>query len=186
MAVGSMRGWMAKRWPGGARWALGLAALVGVAGCASGDESYAVPERVCGVEMKEEVVRSLLPEGEELVETGKPLPAKFNYCTLVVDGEPELWVTFGTEFELYHPLEEYSHQFEDGDEITLDFVGHGGVDDDNAKIIAACSLPERPNLISNVLVSPPGGGPETAPRADLQRFAVVYMAGAKSELGCPG
>ncbi|MGD9483745.1 hypothetical protein WDH52_10860 [Streptomyces sp. TRM70308] len=164
---------------------LGLAALVAVAGCASEGEPYAVPERVCGVEMKEEVVRALLPEGEELAESGKPLPAKFNYCTLVVDGEPELWITFGTVGKLYRPLEEYPRQFEDGDEIALGFAGYGGVDDDNARISAECGLPERPSLAGNVRVSPPGGGPGTAPRSDLERFVVDYMAGAKRELGCP-
>ncbi|MGD9483746.1 hypothetical protein WDH52_10865 [Streptomyces sp. TRM70308] len=167
------------------KWALALALLTGAAGCASGNEQYAVPERVCGVPMDENVVRAVLPEGERLSQGGETLPETYNICTLLVDGSPAVRMSFSKETEYYHPLEEYAREFQDGEDIALDFPGNGGLDDENATIIVKCGLPERPNIISHMQVPPPGGATTDVSRADLERFAVDYMAGAKRELGCP-
>ncbi|MGD9483744.1 hypothetical protein WDH52_10855 [Streptomyces sp. TRM70308] len=135
--------------------------------------------------MDEDVVRAVLPEGERLSETGKPLPETYNLCVLRVDGYPAVRLSFSSETEYYHPLEEYAREFQDGEDIALDFPGNGGLDDENATIIVKCGLPERPNIISHMQVPPPGGATTDVSRADLERFAVDYMAGAKREIGCP-
>ncbi|MGD9483742.1 hypothetical protein WDH52_10845 [Streptomyces sp. TRM70308] len=180
-----MRGWMAKSWPAAARWVLGLAVLVGAAGCASGDEPYAVPERVCGVALDQAVVRAVLPAGEKVSGYGEPLTRRYGVCGLLVDGRPAVRIAFGTEEKLYSPVEAAPTKFSNGEEISLEFPGRGALDDDYVMILAECGLPERPHIIATMQVPPPGGAPAHAPRTNLERFAVDYMAGAKRELGCP-
>ncbi|MCX2971939.1 hypothetical protein, partial [Streptomyces marinisediminis] len=107
--------------------------------------------------MDENVVRAVLPEGERLSQSGEVLPEIYNFCTLLVDGSPAVRMSFSKETKYYHPLEEYAHEFQDGEDIALNFPGNGGLDDENATIIVKCGLPERPNIISHMQVPPPGG-----------------------------
>ncbi|MBW1602453.1 hypothetical protein JJV70_10090 [Streptomyces sp. JJ66] len=168
-----------------AGWAMALFSLPGITSCAFEDDKYAVPDRVCGVPMREEVVRALLTDGEELTQRGHALPVQWDNCTLEVDGDPEVRITFSREKKFHHPLEEYSEKFNNGEDIALEFTGKGGVDSDDAVIIAKCGLAERPYVIGKVSLAPPYGTPRTAPPADVSRFLVDYMAGALQELECP-
>lgn len=161
-----------------------LLVLGGVAGCSLPEEEFGVPERVCGVPLPEGTVRSVLPGGAELKESGEPLPKLYNHCDLVVDGESAVRIAFGASTEFYEPLKD--HRYRDGDEITLSLPGSGAMKSNGrTKIILKCGLPGRPNIAGTFHYPPPGGVHADPSRADMKRFAVTYMAGAKKELGCP-
>ncbi|MBW1602455.1 hypothetical protein JJV70_10100 [Streptomyces sp. JJ66] len=113
------------------------------------------------------------------------MPEKYNICGLLVDDRPAVRFSFSKEEKFYDPLHEYSRNFHNGENIPLSFTGSGALDDDYAIIIAECGLPERPYVITHIQVPPPGGVTASAPRSDLERFAVDYMAGALQELNCP-
>lgn len=161
-----------------------FAVAVTTAACGGGRE-YAVPETVCGVPLAESVVSPLLPDGKELKEAGEALPLKRDQCTLDVDGTAVLYLTFvRTDEKPYDPMSELVRdQFQNRKEIRdLPFTGKGAVGDSTAMVTTQCR--GKPNLIADLKVDERVTTEVPQRRADLEKFAAEYMAGARKKLDC--
>lgn len=164
----------------------GCVLLLTSVACGGEGREYAVPETVCGVSMREDVVAPLLPEGGELREGGASLPETRDDCWLGVDDEDVLVLTFSPVEDFHDPMgDDAEWKLADRSEIEdLPFRGAGALGDSSAMITAECGGTGPPHLVVDVEV-PEDVTPDVAQRrADVRDFSTDYVAGALRELGC--
>ncbi|MEW2069597.1 hypothetical protein [Streptomyces sp. NPDC007346] len=169
----------------------GLSLMAGLvvllAGCAGGAErEYAVPKTVCGVPVEESAVSPLLPPGPDLIEHKDSLSKERGHCSITVNHDGVISVTFSRVDRDYDPMDEsQSYKFRNRQRVTeLPFPGRGAIGDDTIMITAKCGGGGPAYLIIDVLVRK-GIEADAAPkRAEFRKFAEEYTAGAKKIIGC--
>ncbi|MDK1472909.1 hypothetical protein QNO07_05595 [Streptomyces sp. 549] len=151
-----------------------------------GGGEYALPERVCGVELAPEVVEPLLPAGESLKERGEVFPERYGDCWLVVDRADVLTVTFV-------PLDAYNDPAVEARTLRysglkplerLPFPGSGVLGDQGSVVTARCGG-AGPAYFAVQVASDSLHPAETGERREaLEAFTVAYVSGARQENGC--
>lgn len=74
-----------------------------LAGCSGEEKNYAVPDELCGAQVKSELIKSLLPSGDEIrvVDEESKSTSPHHFCEVLVDDKVELstegvWQPAGT------------------------------------------------------------------------------------------
>ncbi|MFB7917701.1 hypothetical protein [Streptomyces sp. NPDC056061] len=67
-------------------------ALLAVGGCSGDEKSYSVPEVLCGVPVRRDMLKDLLPDGARLkIEESHTYDVpEYRFCDVVIDGKVEL------------------------------------------------------------------------------------------------
>lgn len=170
----------------------GLSAVVAVlaataVGCGGGGREYAVPKSVCGMPVGESAVAPLLPDGEQLRQTGETPPARRAECKVSVDDTAALFLTFtGTDEKPADPMsQDVSYQFTHRKKLAgLPFPGEGALGDKSALVTTPCGGKGPANLIIEVSVDEGVTEDVSQRRADIQKFTTEYTKAARQKLSC--
>ncbi|MGW4980635.1 hypothetical protein [Streptomyces mirabilis] len=83
--------------------ALAVLAILSLTGCSGEEKNYAVPDELCGAQVKPELTRALLPSGDKIrvLKEASNTASPHQFCTVSVDNKVQLrtegaWQATGT------------------------------------------------------------------------------------------
>ncbi|MBN0044196.1 hypothetical protein JS756_08755 [Streptomyces actuosus] len=157
--------------------------LAGVSACA-GSGGFTIPERLCGVEVSPDLLRPLLPAGEEFEAERKEPASDRRQCVVSVDGKTVLSIDEFSGQRGFDAVEHARTTRPELDPQKVPAVSNAAIMD--GEFVAVTSCGGGGDQSAHVLdVSLPGPRKEAGRKREaLERFAVSYLPHSLGAANC--